>query len=115
VSGFSAAQSTRRRLGEVLVEHGAITPAQLDEALEAQRGAQRERRRVRLGTLVVELGYATERQVASALASALSLEVVDLSTVTLDAEVSRLLPRSLAERHMVMPIKRSESGQVTIA
>ena len=115
MSGFSAPQSTRRRLGEVLVEHGAITAEQLEQALEAQRAAQRERRRVRLGTLVVELGLATERQVASALASALSLEVVDLATFTLDAEVSRLLPRSLAERHLVMPIKRSESGQVTIA
>ncbi|MDQ1684217.1 MAG: type pilus assembly protein PilB [Frankiaceae bacterium] len=115
MSGFSAPQATRRRLGEVLVEHGAITAEQLDEVLEAQRAAQRERRRVRLGTLVVELGYATERQVASALAAALSLEVVDLSTVTLDPAVSRLLPRSLAERHQVMPIRRSDSGQVTIA
>ncbi len=115
MSGFGTPQTTRRRLGEVLVEHGAITAAQLEEVLEAQRTAQRERRRVRLGTLVVELGYATERQVASALASALSLEVVDLSNITIDAEVSRLLPRSLAERHMVMPIRRADSGQVTIA
>ncbi|MDQ1746012.1 MAG: type pilus assembly protein PilB [Frankiaceae bacterium] len=115
MSGISAPQSTRRRLGEVLVEHGAITAEQLEAALEAQRAAQRERRRVRLGTLVVELGYATDRQVASALAAALSLEVVDLATITLDAGVSRLLPRSLAERHLVMPIRRADNGQVTIA
>ena len=105
----------RRRLGEVLVEHGAITPEQLDDALEAHREAQRERRRVRLGTLVVELGYASERQVAAALAGALGLEVVDLTTVALDAEVARMLPRGVAERHLVMPIRRQDNGQIVVA
>ena len=111
----TSTQVARRRLGEVLVEHGALTPEQLDEALEAQRAAQRERRRVRLGTIVVERGLATERQVAVALAAALSLDVVDLAQITLDSEVSRLLPRGVAERHLVMPIRRSDSGVVTIA
>ena len=115
VTPATATQVARRRLGEVLVEHGAISEEQLEHALDAQRTAQRERRRVRLGTLVVELGYASERQVATALAAALSLEVVDLSAITLDHEVSRLLPRSVAERHLVMPIRRDDHGVVTIA
>src|SRR5438067_11019681 len=115
VSGSTTPPATRRRLGEVLVEQGAITPEQLDTALDAQRVAHRERRRVRLGALVAELGFASDRQVATALASALSLEVVDLATVSIDATVTRLLPRSLAERHLVLPIRRSDSGQVTIA
>jgi type IV pilus assembly protein PilB len=105
----------RRRLGEVLVEQGAITPEQLDEALDAQRAAQRQHRRVRLGTLVVELGYASERQIASALAGALALETVDLTAVPLEAEVTRLIPRALAERHLVLPIRRTDSGQIVVA
>jgi type IV pilus assembly protein PilB len=108
-------QVARRRLGEVLVEHGAVTKEQLDKALEAQRAAARERRRVRLGTLVVELGFASERQVAAALAAALSLDVIDLAAITLDAEMSRLLPRGVAERHLVMPIRRGDNGQITVA
>jgi type IV pilus assembly protein PilB len=115
VTPGTTTQVARRRLGEVLVDHGAITQEQLEAALDAQREAQRNRRRVRLGTLVVELGYATERQVATALAAALSLDVVDLATITLDPEVSRLLPRSVAERHLLMPIRRNDEGQVTIA
>jgi len=109
------ARATRRRLGEVLVEQGAITAEQLDEALEMQRAAARERRKVRLGTLVVDLGFSTERHVASALASALSLDLVDLASLTLQPEVVRLLPRAVAERHLTIPIARGDSGRLTLA
>ena len=61
----TAKGAVRRRLGEVLVEHGALTDEQLEAALEAQREAARQRRRIRLGTLVVEMGFCTDRQVAA--------------------------------------------------
>ena len=109
------ATAVRRRIGEVLVEQGALTPDQLEAALEAQKAAQRDRRRVRLGTLVVELGYASERQVASALAGALSLEVVDLTAMPVDQGIARMLPRGVAERHLVLPIRRNETGQIVVA
>jgi type IV pilus assembly protein PilB len=115
VSSGIAARAVRRRLGEVLVEQGAITDEQLEAALEAQREAAKERRRIRLGAVVVEMGFATERQVAAALAAALSLEMVDLSGVTLQSEVARLLPRSVAERHSVVPVSREEDGKVILA
>jgi type IV pilus assembly protein PilB len=105
----------RRRLGEVLVDHGAITDEQLDAALEAQRAAARDRRRVRLGALVVEMGLATDRQVAAALADALSLDLVDIASRPLQTEVARLLPRSVAERHLVIPIDRTDDGKVVLA
>ncbi|MBV9291137.1 MAG: Flp pilus assembly complex ATPase component TadA, partial [Frankiales bacterium] len=92
-----------------------MTPEELDEALAAQREASREHRRVRLGTLVVEMGFASERQVAAALAGALSLEMVDLGSLPLQTEIARLLPRSVAERHLVVPIARADDGRVTLA
>ncbi|MDQ1694796.1 MAG: type pilus assembly protein PilB [Frankiaceae bacterium] len=115
MSSSTTSRVVRRRLGEVLVEQGAITDEQLEAALEAQREATRERRRVRLGTLVVEMGFANDRQVASALATALSLQLVDIGSLPLQSEVARLLPRSVAERHLVIPIARDENGLVTLA
>ena len=108
-------RTARRRLGEVLVEQGAISEEQLESALGAQREAARERRRVRLGQLVVDMGFASERQVAGALAAALSLEMVDVGAMPLQTEVARLLPRAVAERHLVVPIARDEDGRVTLA
>jgi type IV pilus assembly protein PilB len=98
-----------------MVEQGAVTTEQLEEALEVQRDAARDRRKVRLGAVVVELGFCTERQVAGALATALSLELVDLAALTLQPAIARLIPRAVAERHMTIPIARDDSGKLTLA
>jgi type IV pilus assembly protein PilB len=108
-------RATRRRLGEVLVEQGAISEEQLEAALGAQRDAARERRRVRLGQLIVDMGFASERQVAAALAAALSLDLVDVGNMPLQTDIARLLPRAVAERHLVVPISRDPDGKVTLA
>ena len=115
MTSTGTARAVRRRLGEVLVEQGAIDEDQLQTALDAQRDAARDRRRVRLGTLVVELGFATERQVASALAAALSLELVDLGSLPMQTDIARMLPRAVAERNLVVPISRDDDGKVVLA
>jgi type IV pilus assembly protein PilB len=115
VTLVSSTRAVRRRLGEVLVEQGALTREQLDTALEAQRDAARERRRVRLGSLVVDLGLCNELQVARALAATLSLELVDLRSLPLQPQIARLVPRAVAERHLVVPIARAADGRVTLA
>jgi type IV pilus assembly protein PilB len=114
-SSFSMAPLFRRRLGEVLVEQGAISQDQLDIALAAQREHAREGRRVRLGPLLTELGHVTDRQIATALAAALHLELIDLATTAVDSEVARQLPRAVAERHLVLPVRVSDAGVLTIA
>jgi type IV pilus assembly protein PilB len=115
VSSPPTTRTARRRLGEVLVEQGAVTEQQLETAREALRVAARERRRIRLGQVLVDMGFASERQIATALAGALSLDIVDLGSMPLQTDVARLLPRAVAERHLVVPIARDGSGQVTLA
>ena len=61
-----ATTATRRRLGDVLVDSGLISPDQLVAALDAQRAATGPRRR--LGQVVTDLGFATEKEVADRLA-----------------------------------------------
>ncbi|MFN8082380.1 MAG: hypothetical protein U0Q19_22720, partial [Kineosporiaceae bacterium] len=63
----------RRRLGDVLVDSGLLTPEQLDLALESQRVAKGDRRR--LGQVVADLGLASERDVAECLANLLGLKM----------------------------------------
>src|SRR5256885_7424113 len=81
-------------------EQGAITAQQLDEALEMQRTAARERRKIRLGTLIVDLGFSTERHVASALASALSLDRSEEHTSELQSPCN-LVCRLLLEKKKI--------------
>ena len=98
--------AARRRLGEVLVDSGLITDAQLEQALALQRETPPGQRRKRLGVVVIEAGFATERQVAEALAEALNLQVVDLGTIAMSPDTVRLLPRPVAERSNLLLLER---------
>ena len=99
----------RRRIGDLLVSHGLLTHEQLREALVAQREFTGGRRR-RLGQVVVGKGYLTEHQLAQALAELLGLELVDLSTHSLELSLTRMLPRQVAERNRMLVIGRTGSN-----
>jgi type IV pilus assembly protein PilB len=103
----------RKRLGDVLVESGLLTPEQLDAALTEQRAGDGPRRR--LGQVVAELGFATEKDVAEALASLLGLQMIDLSKAMPAPDVVRLLPRAVAERTRVLVLDKSPRGIVVAA
>ncbi|MCD5352314.1 ATPase, T2SS/T4P/T4SS family [Kineosporia mesophila] len=103
----------RRRLGDVLVDSGLLTAAQLDLALADQRRPDAPRRR--LGQVVSDLGFATERDVAEALAKLLGLQIVDLSRTMPAPDVVRLLPRAVAERTRVLVLDRTSKGLLVAA
>jgi type IV pilus assembly protein PilB len=103
----------RRRLGEVLIDEQLITAAQLEHALAVQATGEGPRRR--LGQVVASLGYASEREVAEALATHLGLKAFDLSRVVPAPDVVRLLPRAVAERTGVLVMDRHASGGLVIA
>jgi type IV pilus assembly protein PilB len=99
----------RRRLGDVLLERGLVSPEQLEAALATQQtlvGKQRKR----LGKLLVELGFVTERQVAESLATLLSLDLLEASDLAIPEDVARLLPRKVAERDQVLVLGRTSDG-----
>jgi type IV pilus assembly protein PilB len=104
----------RRRLGEVLVDQGVLTVEQVEHLLTTQAESGFERRR--LGRLAVEAGYATERQLAVALAAALELSVIDPMREQVDLSIARQLPRAVAERNGVLVIGRNpETGRILVA
>ena len=92
----------RRRIGEVLVDAGLLTPEQVNQALDKQRDAPAGQPRQRLGSVIIDLGLATEAQVAEALAETLGLELVDLGRTVLTHDQVKLLPRQVAERSNIL-------------
>jgi len=69
----------RKRIGELLLERGAISKEQLEAGLEGQK-----RTRQRLGVTLIQQGVLTEIQLAQVLAQSLSLATVDLNQVQVD-------------------------------
>ncbi len=92
-----------RRLGEILVEAGVITPGRLAEALEYQQQTGGH-----LGKILVELGGVSEQAICRALAAQLGLPFVDLTQMLPEEEAMLLLPEDVASRFQVIPLSLSD-------
>ena len=97
-------------LGQLLVDGRILTQEQLRHALELKASTGQ-----RLGELVVELGFTTERAIAGALAEQYELEYVDLDAVQLDRDAVALLPEELARRYEALPLEILEDGTPLLA
>lgn len=89
----------RKKFGQVLLEQGLITPAQLADALTYQG-----RNGMRLGQALVARGHITEDQLVAALGQALSTPVVDLARVKPDAAALEMVRSGFASEHDLFPI-----------
>ncbi|WP_374720192.1 GspE/PulE family protein [Parageobacillus toebii] len=89
----------RKRLGDLLVEAGLITEAQLEEALKEKAPGQK------LGDALLQRGYITEQQLIEVLEFQLGIPHVSLYRYPIDPKLTNLIPKEFAKRHMVMPLK----------
>ncbi len=108
---MEAARNPWPALGALLVRDGAITPAQLEEALEEKRRTPERR----LGEILVEQGFATRTAIARVLAEQHELEFVELDFPSIEHEAAMLLPENLARRYLALPVRFVEDGSVLVA
>lgn len=92
-----------RRLGDVLVGWGVLTPAELQHYLEVQKRLPASNRR-RLGQILLQEDRITEVMLAQALAEASGLSFTDLTQEMPDPRVARLIPMALANRAGIIPL-----------
>ena len=89
------------KIGEMLLRGNIITPDQLRNALETQKKTKE-----RIGAVLVKSGFIKEEELLSFLGRQFNVPVVDLSKYEINAEVVRLLPEDLVQKHMALPINR---------
>ncbi len=99
----------RELIGQILLRSGAITEVGLKHAIEEQ-----EKTGERLGQTLIRLGYATERDVLTALGLQLDIDYIKLSEVTIDRSVIPKIPVNFAKRHTLIPISEKD-GSLTVA
>lgn len=95
----------RKRIGELLLERGAINKDQLDAGLAAQK-----RTRQRLGVTLIQQGVLSEIQLAQVLAQSLSLATVDLNQVQVDWSAVHMLRTRFCETHELFPFAIDGKG-----
>jgi type IV pilus assembly protein PilB len=94
---------SRKKLGEILVGLGIITPDQADKAVAIAKGSGK-----RMGDALIELGFCKEDQVAKALANQFGMEFVDLATPAVANKIDmKLIPDDLIKKHSILPLAKS--------
>ncbi len=96
-------------LGERLIAAGLLGETQLELALREQRS-----KGIPLSRVLVELGFVAPEKLSDFLARAAQSRVVSVSQLTLDDQVTNLVPRELARRFRALPISRA-NGSLTVA
>ncbi len=96
---------TRKRLGDMLVEAGVITNAQLMEALGKQKESGK-----RLGEILVDLRFTDEMEIAEAMAQQMKIPVAKIREAKLAPEVIALLPENAVRKYHVVPFQLDENN-----
>ena len=97
------------RLGQVLVEENIISEEQLSEALSRQKIVKK-----RLGNVISDLGFASERDILKALAKRLQVDYIDAPLYQVELDVVKLVPEPIAKRYNIVPLNL-KAGSLTIA
>lgn len=99
-----------KRLGELLVEGGLVTPAQLQSAITHQKIA-----RGRLGSNLVALGYISEEVLMDFLSRQTGVPQMDVRDIDVPVQILKLVPHRLADQFTVLPIATKEPKSLILA
>jgi type IV pilus assembly protein PilB len=99
----------RKDLGEMLVARSIITADMLSQARDAQRSAPGD-----IGRIIVDLGFAPDKEVMKAKAEILGMQFVDLATQRVDDSAANSIPEHIAKRHKLIAIAKNGT-KLTVA
>jgi type IV pilus assembly protein PilB len=93
-------KQSRRRLGDLLIEEGLITPEQLQTTL-----AEKEKNQ-KIGEALLQRGYITDQQLADVLENQLGIPHISLFQYPFDTNIFSLISKETARRNLIIPLKK---------
>ena len=97
-------------LGELLVDMGYVTQAEVDEALNRQRSGGG-----RLEDTLVQSGKLSPEMLAKSLAMQLGYEYIEEDDIQVDPYAVSLVPEQTARRYNAMPIRLDDQEMLVVA
>jgi type IV pilus assembly protein PilB len=94
----------QKRLGDILIASGALTQAQLDEALKNKKPGER------IGETLINQGYVTQQDVINSLQQQLGIDYIDLTKTSIDPSMSKYIPKQLAKETSIVPVRESNGN-----
>ncbi|MBN1478440.1 type IV-A pilus assembly ATPase PilB [Candidatus Sumerlaeota bacterium] len=98
-----------RKLGQMLVDDQIISADDLESALEQSVSSG-----ISLGRVLIEMGLASEWEMAAALGKQLNVPFITLSHYEIDAEVLKSIPEDIVRKYKIVPVDRT-GDTLTIA
>lgn len=89
----------RKRLGEILVDQGFMTDAQIQECLDEQKRTGKQ-----IGKLFIEKGYIDEQKLLDVISAQIDVQRVILENLNLDPAIVKLVPQEMARSYKAIPI-----------
>ncbi|MDC0709792.1 type IV-A pilus assembly ATPase PilB [Stigmatella sp. ncwal1] len=90
------------RLGELLVRENLITVQALRKAQEEQQKSG-----TRIGTALIKTGAIEESKLTDFLSKQYGVPAINLKDFDVDPEIIKLVPKEVAEKHLVIPVNRA--------
>jgi len=90
------------KLGKLIVNAHLISDEQLQKAMQTQKTEGGK-----LGGILVKMGFIEENKLLAFLSQQYGVPSVDLSKITVDPEVIKLVPGELVQKHRVFPFRRT--------
>jgi len=90
------------RLGELLVRENLISVQQLRKAQEEQ-----QKTGTRIGTALIKTGAIEEAKLTDFLSKQYGVPAINLKDFDIDPEIIKLVPKDVAEKHLVIPVNRA--------
>jgi len=88
-----------KRLGDILIESGFLTAAELSEALTEQKASGK-----RLGEVIAEMNLMSEFDILRAVSSQYGYPIIDLQNIEVDPKATALMDEKYCMEHVVLPI-----------
>lgn len=93
-------RKNKKRLGDILIQEGLITEADLKNALSEQKKDNRK-----LGETLVDLGYVNELSIAQALQKQLKIDIVQLTGIKIPPDILNLVNEQILRKYMLIPFE----------
>ncbi|MDP1919667.1 MAG: type IV-A pilus assembly ATPase PilB [Myxococcales bacterium] len=95
------------RLGELLVRENLISVQQLRKAQEDQ-----QKNGTRISTALIKVGAIEESKLTDFLSKQYGVPAINLKEFDVDPDIIKLVPKDVAEKHLVIPVNRAGSSLI---
>ena len=92
-------EKKNKKLGEILLEYGMVSPEKLEKALKVQKEKDK-----RIGQILMELNLVTQDQINWVLCKQLDIPYVQIEIEQLDLELLKNFPEYLIKNYRLVPL-----------